>query len=96
MLTARIAELDLLNDYLGDDHDLTVMTQLITGEVDSFGSSANVEQLLSLIGQQRQTLQSAAFQMDGSHLCREAEGVCPADTGLLESLVRPFLNCLRF
>ncbi|QDT40828.1 CHAD domain protein [Gimesia alba] len=63
MLTARITELDLLNDYLGDDHDLTVMTQLITGEADSFGSSANVEQLLLLIGQQRQTLQAAAFQM---------------------------------
>lgn len=63
ILTARISELDLLNDYLGDDHDLTVMTQLITSEADSFGSSANVEQLLSLIGQQRHALQASAFQM---------------------------------
>ncbi|WP_339734059.1 CHAD domain-containing protein [uncultured Gimesia sp.] len=63
MLTARIAELDLLNDYLGDDHDLTVMTQLITSETESFGSAANVEQLLSLIREQRQSLQTAAFQM---------------------------------
>ncbi|MCA9016343.1 MAG: CHAD domain-containing protein, partial [Planctomycetaceae bacterium] len=64
MLTARISELDLLNDYLGDDHDLTVMTQLITAETEAFGlSSARVEQLLTLIRQQRQTLQTAAYQM---------------------------------
>lgn len=63
MLTARIAELDLLNDYLGDDHDLTVMTQLITSETETLASSANAEQLLSRIHEQRQTLQTAAFQM---------------------------------
>lgn len=64
IMTARIAELDQLNDYLGDDHDLTVMTQLVTGKNESLGvSAARVEQLLALIGQQRQILQAAAFPL---------------------------------
>ncbi|MCA9005366.1 MAG: CHAD domain-containing protein [Planctomycetaceae bacterium] len=63
MLTARQSELDELNDYLGDDHDLAVMTQVITGEPDTFGASADVEQLLTLIRQQRHELQTAGLKL---------------------------------
>ncbi|HCO24281.1 CHAD domain-containing protein [Gimesia maris] len=63
ILSARQAELDELNDYLGDDHDLAVMTQVFTGEPETFGTSADVEQLLTLIRQQRHDLQSAGLKL---------------------------------
>ena len=63
ILSARIVELDLLNDLLGDDHDLTVMTQLINSEKETFISSANLNRFQALINQQRQEFQSAAFKL---------------------------------
>ncbi|WP_417392316.1 CHAD domain-containing protein [Gimesia sp.] len=63
ILSAREAELDELNDYLGDDHDLAVMTQVITGKPEAFGTSADVEQLLTLIRQQRNELQTAGLKL---------------------------------
>ncbi|MCH9656232.1 MAG: CHAD domain-containing protein [Planctomycetes bacterium] len=63
ILSAYIVELDLLNNLLGDDHDLAVMTHLITGETETFQSSANVNRFQALICQQRQEFQSAALQL---------------------------------
>lgn len=63
ILSARQAELDELNDYLGDDHDLAVMTQVITGEPEVFGTSTDVDQLLTLIRQQRHDLQTAGLKL---------------------------------
>lgn len=63
ILTARIAELDHLNDLLGDDHDLAVMTELIQSEAETLGSSTGIDRLQTLIDQQRQEFQSAAFKL---------------------------------
>jgi len=63
ILTARLSVLDQLNDYLGDDHDLAVMTQQLTTEPDRFGAASDVDQLLTLIGQQREEWQAAALAL---------------------------------
>ncbi|WP_298868929.1 CHAD domain-containing protein [uncultured Gimesia sp.] len=63
ILSAYIVELDQLNDLLGDDHDLTVMTQLIKSETETFQSSANVNRFQALICQQRLEFQSAALKL---------------------------------
>jgi len=63
VLVACIEELEQLNDLLGDDHDLAVMTQLITSETETFHSSDNVNQLQALIRQQRQEIQSRTFKL---------------------------------
>jgi len=63
ILSASILELDQLNELLGDDHDLTVMTQLINSDSETFQCSANINQFQALISQQRQEFQSAAFNL---------------------------------
>lgn len=63
ILTARLSVLDQLNDYLGDDHDLAVMTWQLTDEPDRFGTSTDIDQLLTLIARRREELQAAALTL---------------------------------
>ena len=63
ILSAHLSELDRLNDYLGDDHDLAVMTQLLTSEPERFGASVDVDQLLTLIARQREEFQLAGVKL---------------------------------
>ncbi|QDU08924.1 CHAD domain-containing protein [Gimesia aquarii] len=63
VISARIVELDRLNDLLGDDHDLAVMTQLVQNEERVLETSTDIDLLLKMIKQQREELQSAAFEI---------------------------------
>ncbi len=63
IVAAQLEELDQLNDYLGDDHDLAVMTSQLTSEPERFGATSDIDQLLTLIGQQREELQSAGLAL---------------------------------
>lgn len=63
VLAACIEELDQLNDLLGDDHDLAVMTQLVTSEAEAFDSSGKIDQLQALIRQQRKELQLRFYKL---------------------------------
>ncbi len=73
ILAARLAELDQLNDYFGNDHDLAVMTQLIHSEPETLGASAGIEQLLNIIGQQRQELQTAGLKLADRVFAEESQ-----------------------
>ncbi len=65
VLSARIVELDQLNDLLGDDHDLVVMTQLMQSDEAILGSPADIDLLLRMIKQRKEELQSMAFKIAG-------------------------------
>ncbi|QDV18301.1 CHAD domain protein [Gimesia panareensis] len=63
ILSAQLSVLDPLNDYLGDDHDLAVMTCQLTSEPERFGAASDIDQFLTLIARQREELQSAALSL---------------------------------
>lgn len=67
MLSQRVIELHDLSDYLGDDHDLAVLHQLLTAHPDWLPDAAARAALLQLIEQRRLTLETAAYPL-GSRL----------------------------
>ncbi len=53
-------EADRMSDLLGDDHDLAVLRQALTGEPERFGDEGDVEVLLALIDRRRAELEQEA------------------------------------
>jgi CHAD domain-containing protein len=53
-------EADRMGDLLGDDHDLAVLRQTLTGDPDRFGDEGDLEVLLALIDRRRAELEQEA------------------------------------
>jgi hypothetical protein len=56
-------EIHDLSDYLGDDHDLAELRQVVTSQPDLFDDEQNLEVLLALIDQRRAELEAAAHPL---------------------------------
>jgi CHAD domain-containing protein len=54
-------EADRMGDLLGDDHDLTVLRQMLTDEPDRFGDQGDRSVLLALIDRRRNELEQEAM-----------------------------------
>ncbi|QDU79821.1 CHAD domain protein [Polystyrenella longa] len=63
VLEARADQVKQLSDYLGDDHDLSVLTRFILEDANRFGDVAEQERLLELIQLRRQNLQASGLQL---------------------------------
>jgi len=59
----RQKSLKRLAEYLGDDHDLAVMQQLLTSEPTLFGASNTRQAIAESLAQQRERLQAKAFTL---------------------------------
>ncbi|WP_181090787.1 CHAD domain-containing protein [Stutzerimonas stutzeri] len=62
-LESRADQLKQVADALGDDHDLTMMAQLMEREPDLFGAPETREQLQRCIQQRREQLQQRALRL---------------------------------
>ena len=63
VLSTRSDQCKLLSDYLGDDHDLSVLTLFILDAPDRFGDAPAQEQLMKIIQLRRQELQSDGMKL---------------------------------
>jgi CHAD domain-containing protein len=63
-----------LADFLGDDHDLAVLRQLLTEQPGPFGGQAAVDQLVHLIDRSRAEFQRQAAEL-GRHVYWDPPGV---------------------
>ncbi|WP_295515008.1 CHAD domain-containing protein [uncultured Pseudomonas sp.] len=59
----RQKSLKRLSEYLGDDHDLAVMQQLLDGEPTLFGASNTRQAIAESVARQREVLQTKAFTL---------------------------------
>jgi CHAD domain-containing protein len=67
-------ELDILAEFLGDDHDLALLANALSGCATELGEAVDLEGCLKLIEVRRQELQAAAFAL-GERLYAEAPSV---------------------
>src|SRR5262249_51109453 len=58
-----------LGDYLGDDHDLAVLGELVTEQPEKFGKSDTVEALVALVDRRRDELQEEAYPLGQRLYC---------------------------
>jgi CHAD domain-containing protein len=63
LMDSVIAELHVLSDYLGDDHDLVVFQQLLTEQPDSIGDSQSVNALKTLVDTRQSELRLQAERL---------------------------------
>lgn len=56
-------ELHDLSDYLGDDHDLAIFKQTILKQAEWFKDEGELEILLGMVNQRRNSLQNSAFPL---------------------------------
>ncbi len=61
IMTEWVDQTHNLSDYLGKDHDLAVLKELVLSQPERFDRQATLETLTTLIDRRRQELQSAAI-----------------------------------
>lgn len=82
MIGPREKECHRLTDYLGDDHDLAVLRDMLLNEPDRFGDAQTLRSLFGLIRWRRAELQAAAMPL-GMRLFGEAPDAHVARFGTL-------------
>jgi CHAD domain-containing protein len=63
VLSAWEMRLDELADALGDDHDLAVLTDMLTSQPDAFGGASSVDPVLALADRVAVDLQDRAYRL---------------------------------
>jgi CHAD domain-containing protein len=69
-MQARCEEADVLSDYLGDDHDLSVLRETLLERPDDFGGEETIQALLGLTTQRQVKLRARAKRL-GARLYAE-------------------------
>lgn len=70
IMQARIEALDELCDFIGDDHDLAVLSRRLRDNPARFGPEPSIELLHGAICRRREELQTRAFRL-GKRVCAE-------------------------
>lgn len=63
IMSASASTLDLLSDYLGEEHDITIFRQLISTEGENLGHSDTLQTLSQLLAQEQQRLRDEAWRL---------------------------------
>ncbi len=64
----------MLSEYLGDDHDLAVLTDLVDVDPAAFGGDAAASAATTLAASSRATLQERAFGLGGQLYAEKPKG----------------------
>jgi CHAD domain-containing protein len=65
------SQVHTLTQQLGDDHDLFVLRQTVTGDSETYGGEAHLETIIALIDRRQEELRQEAFQL-GRRLYQDA------------------------
>lgn len=82
---ARREALKTLSDYLGDEHDLAVFSQILVDERERFGADRNVELTVDLVNRRRAELRALARPLGAKLFAEKPKRLKRRWQGLLEA-----------